>query len=71
MESTTRKYLGAFRRWASWAAGKSEISAFPIEVAPFALFLQHLGETTRSKAAVEEAVNAVSWAQRLAGDIQE
>uniref|UniRef100_A0A1X7U365 Uncharacterized protein n=1 Tax=Amphimedon queenslandica TaxID=400682 RepID=A0A1X7U365_AMPQE len=58
-ESTTSKYLGAFR-WGIKVASKIEITAFPIEVAPFALFLQHLRETTRSRAAVEEAVNAVS-----------
>ena len=66
-DSTTKKYLGAFR---TWAAGKSGLTAFPIEVAQFALFLQQLGETTRSKAAVEEAVNAVSWVQRLAGQVE-
>ena len=33
----------------------------------FALYLQHLGETTSSKSAVEEALNAISWAHQLAG----
>ena len=65
-DSTTKKYLGAYRRWASWAAERAELTVFPVEVPQFALYLQHLGETTKSRAAVEEAVNAVSWAQRLA-----
>ena len=33
----------------------------------FALYLQHVGETTSSRFAVSEAINAVSWVQRLAG----
>uniref|UniRef100_A0A1X7SJI6 Core-binding (CB) domain-containing protein n=1 Tax=Amphimedon queenslandica TaxID=400682 RepID=A0A1X7SJI6_AMPQE len=66
-DSTTKKYLRAFARWANWAAGKSELTVFPVEVPQFALFLQHLGESTKSRAAVEEAVNAISWVQRLAG----
>ena len=69
-DSTTKKYLGAFRRWASWAAERAELTVFPVEMPQFALYLQHLGETTKSRAAVEEAVNAVSWAQRLAGQTE-
>ena len=33
----------------------------------FALYLQHVGEASRSKSAVEEAVNAVSWVQQISG----
>ena len=33
----------------------------------FALYLQHLGDTSGSKSAVEEAVNSVSWVHQLAG----
>ena len=32
-----------------------------------ALYLQHLGETIRSKSAVEEAVNAIGWLHHTAG----
>ena len=39
---------------------------FPVEVVHFALYLQHLGDTTHSKSAVEEAVNAVGWVNQLA-----
>jgi hypothetical protein len=66
-DSTTRKYLGSFGRWCTWANTKDEIAVFPICTAHFALYLQHVGESTKSRAAVEEAVNAVSWVQRLAG----
>ena len=33
----------------------------------FALYLQHLADTVASQSAVEEAVNAISWLQQLAG----
>ena len=33
----------------------------------FALYIQHLAETTESRAAVEAAVNALSWAHQMAG----
>ena len=41
----------------------------PIPAKPheFALYLQHVGDETRSKAAVEEACNAVAWTHRTAG----
>ena len=66
-DSTTRKYIGAYKRWAKWASTK-ELSVQPVEAAQFVLYLQHLGESTNSRAAVAEAVNAVSWVQRLAGE---
>ena len=58
-DSTAKKYLDAFRRWKAWAAihKLSPLSARPHE---FALYLQHLSEKTKSKAAVEEAANAVA-----------
>ena len=46
---------------------KEELSVFPVKTTHFALYLQHVGEATKSKAAVEEAVNAISWLQRLGG----
>ena len=65
--STTSKYLYAFSRWRSWAQAHDEIVVFPVREADFALYLQHVGESTASKSAVEEAVNSVSWVQQLAG----
>ena len=32
-----------------------------------ALYLQHVGDTSDSKSAVEEAVNSVGWVPQLAG----
>ena len=40
---------------------------FPVQDLQFALYIQHLSETTESRAAVEVAVNAVSWAHQMAG----
>ena len=64
--STTKKYLGGFRRWKQWATDH-RISAIPADACQIALYLQHLGESKNSKAAVEEAVNCVSWAHAMAG----
>ena len=66
-DSTTTKYLYSFRRWKLWAEAKEGINVFPAQDMQFALYLQHLAESTASKAAVEEAVNAISWAHQLAG----
>ena len=66
-DSTTKKYLYAFQRWRVWAEARSEVTVFPVNEVHCALYLQHLGETTKSKAAVEEAVNGISWVQQVAG----
>ena len=63
-DTTTKKYLRAYGRWKKWVRpGKS----FPIELPKFLLYLQDLGEHSRSSAAVSEAINAISWVQHLAG----
>lgn len=67
-DSTTKKYLGAYARWKRWASERESVATYPISTTQFALYLQHVGESTKSRAAVEEAVNAISWVQRLAGD---
>ena len=64
--STTKKYLGAFKRWKMWAANHN-LPVFPVEVIHIALYLQHLAETKCSKSAVEEAVNGLAWAHSMAG----
>ena len=65
--TTITKYTYAFQRWRHWAESKDEIPVFPANETHVALYLQHLGDTTRSWSAVEEAVNAISWAHQLAG----
>ena len=65
-QSSTKKYLGAFRRWRAWAQ-QHNLSTFPAEGHHAALYLQHIGDRVQSKAAVEEAVHALSWAHSLAG----
>ena len=65
-DSTTRKYLGAFKRWRQWAT-EHKLTAFPATAHHIVLYLQHLAETTRSKAATEEAVYALAWAHNMGG----
>lgn len=66
-DSTVAKYLRAFQRWKNWVARHAaEISVYPVKEAHFALYLQYLAETSKSKATVEEAVNAIAWVQQLA-----
>ena len=66
-DSTTTKYLYAFQRWKRWAEPRDEVTVFPVGEVHFALYLQHLGETTQSKSSVEEAVNAVGWVHQIFG----
>lgn len=66
-ESTTAKYLYAFQRWRNWAKPRREVTVFPVGEVHFALYLQHLGETVKSKSAVEEAVNAIGWVHQISG----
>ena len=66
-DSTAQKYMRAFRHWQAWAEPRREVAVFPVRDVHFALYLQHLGDTTKSKAAIEEAVNAVGWLHKLSG----
>ena len=59
--STTRKCLGTFKRWKSWAT-EHQLVMFSIEATNLALYLQYLGE---SKSAVEEAVHGLSWTHTM------
>ena len=65
-DSTTKKYLGAFRHWKVWATSHNlvPVPAKPHEVA---LYLQHLAEDTKSKSAAEEACHALAWVHSTAG----
>lgn len=54
-------------KWKMWAGQRSEVKLFPVDEVHFALYLQHVADTTNSRASVEEAVNAISWAHQLAG----
>ena len=59
VNSTSVKYMAAFQRWRQWAEQRWEVKNYPVQEVHFALYLQHLGESVQSRAAVEEAVNAV------------
>ena len=64
-DSTTRKYMRAFQHWQAWAKPRGEVAVYPVRDVHFALYLQHLANTTKSKAAVDEAVNAINWVLSL------
>lgn len=64
---TVRKYCYAFGRWRAWAKEK-EIQLFPVLPEQLCLYLQHLGDTTGSKSAVTDAINAISWLHQIAGE---
>ena len=64
--TTTKKYTYAFLRWKEWATTK-ELASFPVNEVNLSLYLQHIGETSGSKAAVETAVHATAWSHELAG----
>ena len=66
-DSTSKKYLGAYRRWKVWADARQGVPCFPVKEVHLVLYMQHLSESTGSKAAVEEAVHALSWLHGLAG----
>ena len=67
MESTTKKYLGAYQHWKTWADARQGVPSFLVQELHLVLYIQHLGESTESKAAVEEAVHALSWLHGLVG----
>ena len=66
-DSTAKKYAGAFQRWKLWTEARQEVPSFPAQEAHVVLYLQHLGQSVQSKAAIEEAVNALSWLHQMAG----
>ena len=65
-DSTTKKYLGPFRRWKTWATSHS-LASIPAKPHEVALYLQHVAEETRSKSAAEEACHALAWVHSTAG----
>ena len=58
-DSTVKKYLVVFKRWKAWAK-QHGMTAMPAKEIHVALYLQHLGDTSQSKAAVEGACNALA-----------
>ena len=64
--SSAKKYVGAFKRWKSWASSH-RLPTFPAQARYVALYLQHLADQAKSKSAAEEAVNALAWVHGLAG----
>ena len=67
-DCTTKKYWAAFKHWKEWAKSH-DLPIFPVKEAHLMLYIQSIGERTRSKSAVEDAYNALAWAHRI-GDQQ-
>ena len=66
VDSSVKKYLGAYRCWRAWAI-PHELPTFPAKEQHVALYLQSIGQRLESKSAAEEAVNALTWVHSLAG----
>ena len=49
------------------AAAHQGVPSFPVQEGHLALYMVHLSESTKSKAAVEEIVHAVSWLHKVTG----
>ena len=58
-DSTTKKYLGAFKRWNIWANARHGVPSFRVQEIHLVLYLQHLSESSGSIATVEEAMHAL------------
>ena len=58
--------LTAPHRAGVWAIAH-KLNPVPAKPHEFVLYLQHIGEMTSSKSAVEEACNAVAWIHTTAG----
>ena len=67
-DNTVTKYLRAFRRWKTWATSH-KLQPLPAKAHQFVLYLQHLAEESKSRSAIEEACNSVSWIHSTAGMI--
>ena len=64
--STTTKYLDAYKRWKLWASLHA-IPAFPVWDVHLVLYMQYLAEQKSSKSAAEEIVNSLAWLHQVAG----
>ena len=68
VDSNTKKYWAAFKRWKEWAKSH-DLQIFPVKEAHFLLYMQSVGERMRSKPTVEKAYDALTWAHHI-GDEQ-
>ena len=44
-DSTTKKYLGAYQRWKTWADARQGVPSFPVQELHLVLYMQHLSES--------------------------
>ena len=65
-DSTVQKYLRSYGSWKAWAVAH-KLNPIPARPYKFVRHLQHLGNETSSKFAVEEACNVVAWIHTTAG----
>ena len=66
MQAVPHPSISAYRRWKVWA-NSHKLPSIPAVAHHVSLYLQHLADTTTSKATTEEAVYAIAWAHSLAG----
>ena len=63
-DTTVVKYGYAVQCWEAWEDRRLGVAVGEVQ---FALYLQHLSETTGPVFAVHEAVNAISWVNQVVG----
>ena len=64
---TVDGYTRAFNRWKEFALRWGEVTSFPADLLPVALYLQYLLETTSSCSSVDAAFYGIKWAHETAG----
>lgn len=64
---TVDGYTRAFNRWKEFASRWGEVTSFPAEPLPVALYLQYLLETTSSCSSVDTAFYGIKWVHETAG----
>ena len=64
---TVDGYTPAFNRWKEFASRFGEVTSFPADPLPVAIYLQYLLETTSSCSSVDAAFYGIKWAHETAG----
>ena len=67
VDSTVKKYMGAFKRWKTLALAHCRLQLIPTRSQDFVLYLQYIGEEKASKSAAEEACNALACVHSISG----
>jgi site-specific recombinase XerD len=65
--NTNKAYNSAFKKWATWADGFTEVSALPATALHVSLYLVALSQQKASVSTINVALAAIAWSHRLAG----